>query len=155
MLLLVKKSHDEGVMLNCKLNPIGNSRIDLTYNLTNTDCSTYNLTNKYITYICFTVKHRTNTLVHYHNDKYSEEQEQTHNLIKSLHDSGLGYRKISKILNEKNIKTSKGNTWKNTQVYSVLKRYRERQERLELMNRVYEPEWGKMYIKTVKRIWNN
>ena len=112
---------------------------------------TGDLTSKYITYICFTVKHRTNTLVHYHNDKYSEEQEQTHNLIKSLHDSGLGYRKISKILNEKNIKTSKGNTWKNTQVYSVLKRYRERQERLELMNRVYEPVWGKMYLKTVKR----
>ena len=82
-------------MLNCKLNPIGHCGIDLTYNLTNTDCSTYNLTNKYIAYVCFTVKHRTNTLVHYHNDKYSEEQEQTHNLIKSLHDSGLGYRKIS------------------------------------------------------------
>ena len=64
-------------MLNCKLNPIGNSGIDLTYNLTNTDYSTYNLTNKYITYIFFTLKHRTNTLVHYHNDKYSEEQEQT------------------------------------------------------------------------------
>ena len=67
-------------MLNHQLNPIGHSRIDLTYNLTNTDCSTYNLTNKYITYICFTVKHRTNTLVHYHNDKYSEEQEQTHKI---------------------------------------------------------------------------
>tara|TARA_B110001450_G_scaffold136366_1_gene128054 strand:+ start:322 stop:714 length:393 start_codon:yes stop_codon:yes gene_type:complete len=52
---------------------------------------------------------------------------------------------------KKNIKTSKGNTWKNTQVYSVLKRYRERQERLELMNRVYEPVWGKMYLKTLKR----
>ena len=134
------------------LNSFGYSEIDLTGDLTNTDCSTGDLTNKYITYICFTVKHRTNTLVHYHNDKYSEEQEQTHNLIKSLHDSGLGYRKISKILNEKNIKTSKGNTWKNTQFYSVLKRYRERQERLELMNRVYEPVWGKMYLKTVKRI---
>ena len=76
-----------------------NSRIDLTGDLTNTDCSTGDLTSKYITYICFTVKHRTNTLVYYHNDKYSEEQEQTHNLIKSLHDSGIGHRKISKILN--------------------------------------------------------
>ena len=35
---------------------------------------------------------------------------------------------------KKNIKTSKGNTWKNTHVYSVLKRYRERLDRLELMN---------------------
>ena len=72
------------------------SRIDLTGDLTNTDCSTGDLTNKYITYLCFTVKHRTNTLVHYQNDKYSEEQEQTHSLIKSLHESSLGYRKISK-----------------------------------------------------------
>ncbi|MGY8985776.1 MAG: recombinase family protein [Sphingomonadales bacterium] len=105
-----------------------------------------------MTYVCFTVKHRTNSLVYYQNNKYSEEQEQTHNLIKSLHDSGLGYRKISQILNKKNIKTSKGNTWKNTQVHSVLKRYRDRQERLVLINRVYEPVWGKMYLKTVKSI---
>ena len=137
---------------NHSLKTLSHSRIDLTYNLTNTDCSTYNLTNKYITYVCFTVKHRTNTLVHYHNDKYSEEQEQTHNLIKSLHDSGLGYRKISKILNEKNIKTSKGNSWKNTQVHSVLKRYRERQERLELINKVYEPERGKIEIRWEKNL---
>ena len=91
-------------------------------------------------------------MVHYQNDKYSEEQEQIHNLIKSLHDSGLGYGKISQILNEKNIKTSKGNTWKNTQVYSVLKRYRERQERLELINKVYEPEWGKIEIRWEKNL---
>ena len=128
-------------MLNHKLKTVSHSGIDLTYNLTN----------KYIIYVCFTVKYRTNSLVYFQNNKYSEEQEQTHNLIKSLHDSGLGYRKISQILNKKNIKTSKGNTWKNTQVYSVLKRYRERQERLELMNRVYELVWGKMYLKTVKR----
>ena len=109
------------------------------------------LTNKYITYVYFTVTHRTNSLVHYQNEKYSEEQEQTHNLIKSLHESSLGYRKISQILNKKNIKTSKGNSWKNTQVYPVLKRYRERLDMLELMNRVYKPVWGKMYLKTVKR----
>ena len=90
-------------------------------------------------------------MVHYQNDKYSEEQELTHNLIKSLHDSGLGYRKISQTLNKKNIKTSKGNTWKNTQVHSVLKRYRQRQERLELMNKVYDPVWRKIYLKTLKR----
>jgi hypothetical protein len=118
-------------MLNHNLKTFSHSRVVSTYNLTNTecstydltntDCSTYDLTNKYITYVCFTVTHRTNSLVYYQNNKYSEEQEQTHNLIKSLHDSGLGYRKISQILNKKNIKTSKGNTWKNTQVHSVLK----------------------------------
>ena len=99
-------------MLNCKLNPIGNSRVVSTYDLTKTDCSTYDLTNKYITYICFTVKHRTNTLVHYHNDKYSEEQKQTHNLIKSLHDSELGYRRIAYWLNDNQYNTPRGHEFK-------------------------------------------
>ena len=48
------------------------SRIDLTGDLTYTDCSTGELTNQYSTYLCFTVKHRTNKLVHYKTDNYSE-----------------------------------------------------------------------------------
>ena len=51
-------------MLNHQLNPIGHSGIDLTYDLTNTDCSTYDLTSKYITYVCFTVLHRTKSIDH-------------------------------------------------------------------------------------------
>ena len=43
-----------------------------------------------------------------------------------MHDSGLGYRKISRKLNEMNIKTIRGNTWFNTSVSSVLKRKHER-----------------------------
>ena len=60
-------------MLNHNLKTFSHSGIDLTYNLTNTECSTYNLTNKYITYVCFTVKHRTNSLVYSQNENYSEE----------------------------------------------------------------------------------
>ena len=60
----------------------------------------------------------------------------------------MGYRRISKLLNERGIKTSKGNTWTNTKVFSVLKRFREREKRLELINREYEPVWGKMEIKS-------
>ncbi|MBS01319.1 MAG: hypothetical protein CMQ24_01245, partial [Gammaproteobacteria bacterium] len=52
--------------------------------------------------------------------------EETHRLIKSLHDSGLGYRRIAYRLNERGILTSRGNVWSSPQVYSVLKRYRER-----------------------------
>ena len=37
-----------------------------------------------------------------------------------MHDSGLGYRKISRKLNEMNIKTIRGNSWFNTSVSSVL-----------------------------------
>ena len=78
--------------------------------------------------------------------KYSKHQQENYDLIKSLQKEGLGYRKISKLLNEKSIKTSKGNTWTNTKVFSVLKRYKEREERLELINREYEPVWGKMKV---------
>ncbi len=102
--------------------------------------------------MCFTVTIRTNKFALKQNKKYSAEQEKLIQKIKLLNKSGFGYRKISKILNEKNIKTSKGNSWKNTQVYSVLKRYRERQVRLEFMNRVYEPEWGKIEIRWEKNL---
>ena len=114
--------------------------------------STYNLTNKYTNYLSFTITYRTNKLVHYQNNKYTKQQQENHDLIQSLREKGLGYRKISKILNNKGIKTSMGNTWTNTKVFSVLKRFREREERLELINREYEPVWGKMEIKILKNI---
>jgi len=62
----------------------------------------------------------------------------------------MGYRKIADHLNQKGIRTSKGNQWLNTQVYSVLKRYRERQERLELIEEEYPTVWGKMHIEWMK-----
>jgi len=62
----------------------------------------------------------------------------------------MGYRKISQYLNQKGIRTSKGNEWLNTQVYSILKRYRERQERLELIEKEYPRKWGKMHIEWMK-----
>ena len=48
-----------------------------------------------------------------------------------MHDSGLGYRKISHKLNEMNIKTIRGNTWFNTSVSSFLKRKHERDLRIQ------------------------
>ena len=48
---------------------------------------------------------------------------------------GMSYRKISKWLNRSGIKTHQGNTWGETgnSVYSVLKRMKEREERLNDM----------------------
>ena len=74
----------------------------------------------------------------------------TYELIKSLHQSGMGYRRISHYLNERGITTSEGNRWKNTNVYSVFKRYREREERLELRNKRYEPTRSKMWLEYSK-----
>jgi len=53
-------------------------------------------------------------------------------------------------LNDKGIKTSRGNTWTNAKVFSVLKKFKEREERLELINREYEPVWGKMEVRWEK-----
>ena len=119
---------------------MGYSGIDLTCDLTN----------KYTNYLCFTITYRTNKLVHYQNNKYTKQQQENHDLIQSLREKGLGYRKISKILNNKGIKTSRGNTWTNAKVFSVLKKFKEREERLELINREYEPVWGKMEIRSFR-----
>ena len=70
-----------------------------------------------------------------------------HDLIQSLHESGLGYRKIAKLLNAKKIKTIRGNLWESNQVYSILKRYKERLQRLEFINKEYEMVWSRMKIK--------
>ena len=43
----------------------------------------------------------------------------------------MSYRKISHHLNEQGIKTPKGNLWGGNNVHSVLKRNRERLQRLE------------------------
>ena len=43
----------------------------------------------------------------------------------------MGYRKIAKKLNEWGIKTHTGKTWFNTSVHSVIKRYGQREERIE------------------------
>ena len=83
----------------------------------------------YSQYLCFNVIVGSNDLCV--EQKYTEEQQRNQDLIKSLNDGGMGYQKIANYLNEQGIKTVRGNTWKNTQVFSVLKKFRERLERIE------------------------
>ena len=56
----------------------------------------------------------------------------------------MGYRKIAKLLNTKKIKTIRGNLWESNQVYSILKRNK---ERLKFINEEYEMVWSRMKIK--------
>ena len=77
---------------------------------------------------------------------WSEEQQKTHDTIKSLHDPGMGYRKISHYLNEQRIKIPKGNLWGGYNIHSVLKRNRERLQRLENQKFESELEYGKMEL---------
>ena len=89
---------------------------------------------------------KTNLFVYKQNEKYTSQQKEIFQLIKSLQEKGLGYRKISHYLNERGITTHRGNKWGGNSVYSVLKRHKERETRLEHKQREYEPKWGRMKI---------
>ena len=63
----------------------------------------------------------------------------------------MGYRNIADYLNEKGIKTARGNTWKNTQVFSVLKKYRQRLDRIKNVRQFdHGIEIGKFELKWIK-----
>ena len=55
----------------------------------------------------------------------------------------MGYRRIAKYLNSKNITTFGGKKWDNNNVYSILKRYL---DRLEHRNKTFDAEWSKIQL---------
>jgi hypothetical protein len=61
---------------------------------------------------------------------YSEHQQYLYDTIKEFHRKGLGYRKISNWFNERNIKTPRRSEFKGNYVFSILKKGRIREERL-------------------------
>ena len=76
----------------------------------------------------FSIQFQSNSLIY---DKgYSTRQYMIYSLILLMKEEGLGYRRISKKLNQWGIKTHRGCSWFNTSVSSVLKRKHER----DLMN---------------------
>ena len=80
------------------------------------------LSEEYKQYLTFSVEISTNTLItQYSKHLWSDEQEHTHKRIKSLHDSGKGYRTIAKLLNAAGSRTAKNNEWNNSNVHSDLK----------------------------------
>ena len=93
-------------------------------------CSQYGfLTNhSHIThYLVFTVTVTTNQLW---SKPYSDYQFFLHNKISELRKQGLGYRRISNILNEEGIRTIRGKMFTNSHVHSILKKKNIREERL-------------------------
>ena len=76
----------------------------------------------------FSIQFQSNSLIY---DKgYSIRQQMIYCLILLMKYEGLGYRRISRKLNQWGIKTHRGKEWFNTSVSSVLKRKHER----DLMN---------------------
>ena len=106
---------------------------------------------KYANFLCFIVSVQTNKLISKRGGiGYSKSQKETLELIKSLHESGLGYRRIAQHLNAKNITTFTGKEWKGNHVFAVLKRYRQREERLSRREEVFEPEISKFEVRYEK-----
>ena len=67
--------------------------------------------------------------------------------ILSLREQGLGYRRLRQVLNEKRgIKSHTGCGWGKNYVYAILKRYKERLERIEFRKMKHEPKFSKMWI---------
>ena len=96
----------------------------------------------YSEYLCFNVIIGSNNLI---------PEQENHDLIKLLHDKGMGYRKIAQYLNEKGIKTARGNSWVNTQVFSVLKRFKQRQDRIKNVRmKEHDIEIGKFELQWIK-----
>ena len=110
---------------------------------------------EYKQYLTFSVEITTNTLISAYNENvWNDEKERMHERIKSLHDSGMSYRKITKHLNDNNILTPTGKRWgvSGNSVYSVLKKHKMRLDRLEEKKKEYEPEWGKMEVRWEKNV---
>ena len=78
------------------------------------------------------------------NYSYSEHQQYLYDTIKELHGKGLGYRKISNWFNKRNIKTPRGSEFKGNYVFSILKKGRIREERLNM-----ESKWKIHSVKIV------
>ena len=58
---------------------------------------------KFSQYLCFTVTIRSHDLVA--EQEYTEQQHQNYELIKILHDGGMGYRRVVQYRNEQGMKT--------------------------------------------------
>ena len=106
---------------------------------------------EYSKYLFYEVSKRFNNLLPEQNPtRYLEKQLTIFRLVQSPHKDGLGYRRIAKVLNEKGLTTEEGHLWKNSNVYSVLKRYSERQDRLKFRRKKYPLVRGAMWMEFTK-----
>ena len=103
-------------------------------------------------YLCFKVSFGTNNLLKdYNPTKWSDSQQEKYDLVKSLQDEGMGYRRIAQHLNARGIKTTTGKEWKNSHVFAFIKRYKEREHRLKnVKTHNYGVEIGKFELKWMK-----
>ena len=86
------------------------------------------LEKKFSQYLYFTVTTGSNDLIT--EQEYTGRQHRDYEMVESLHNGGIGYRKIAQYLNEQGSKTVRRNAWKNNPFFSIPKRYQERPTRI-------------------------
>jgi len=98
-----------------------------------------------IPHLEFSIQFQSNSLIY---DKgYSTRQYMIYSLILLMKEDGLGYRRISKKLNQWGIKTHRGCEWFNTSVSSVLKRKHERDDLVNnIRNKHYPSKVSKFKV---------
>ena len=79
-------------------------------------------------FISFTIRINAS---HLNKIRYSTYQKELWEIIKEKHKFGLGYRRISRWLNKHGYKTPRGHEFKYTHVFSILKKKRIADERME------------------------
>ena len=63
----------------------------------------------------------------------------------------MGYRKISDFLNRCGVKTQRNKTWSNSSVHSILKRKKQREERIKnIRNKEYSVSMSKMKLEYLR-----
>jgi hypothetical protein len=77
---------------------------------------------------------------------YSDYQFFLHNKISELREQGLGYKRISNILNEEGVLTVRGKVFTNSHVHSIMKKKNIREQRL---NRKFTTEVSKFKLDYV------
>ena len=93
----------------------------------------------------FSIEFQSNNLIY--QKEYTKRQQVIYSLILLLREEGLGYRKISRKLNQWGIKTNRGKKWFNTSVSSVLKRKHQRDVLFdEIRNRHYPTKISKFEV---------
>ena len=101
---------------------------------------------KYIPFLTFNLRIITHLLTN--RKQIPIQQRQLHRLIKKLKKRGLGYRKISKVLNHHNIKTINGNSFYPSLVYGVLNKIKLKEK---FMNKPVIKEYKDFDIVFVER----
>ena len=99
----LKQGKEEGFNYNHRSNLFGNSGVSR-----NSDYFSEN----WQQFLCFSVTFSSFNLTHRINKRnWTEEQQRNHDLIMSLHESGISYRRITKLLNNRGINTHRGKRW--------------------------------------------